>query len=202
MSMTPLRDELGKLFIQPNQLQQKSSQTEITQASPPPRSDLNAESAQILGQIIDRSRLAKGWGPLDPNTQSLAIQTWYEILNTASIPYKYWDELYRRAMAQRSKMIAAGKEPMDICPELLLAQWPELRDTVEWFKPAEKPSEICQRCGSSNFEFKWEESTGKILGVMGRCDHRPIVEGEWLWSHLKLGEPSTEKLARPLDSQG
>lgn len=84
---------------------------------------ITPDAEKILGTIIFRARLARGWNGYDAATQKLAVQTWFEILTTEKIPHQFYDELYRRACIYQAFMLQQGKEPPEMCAQLMLAQW-------------------------------------------------------------------------------
>lgn len=134
-------------------------------------------AVEILGQIIDRARLAKGWNPHPPDTQMLAIQTWFEILNVGKIPPCHYNELYRRATVQRSNVLSAGREPPDICPELLVAQWSNLKFEIERsqidsgkFLPTNAVS-VCGHCYGTGFRREYSIVHGRQIPGVVKCAH-------------------------------
>jgi hypothetical protein len=142
-----------------------------------PATVITTEAEKILGTIIFRTRLAKGWNGYDERTQKMAVMAWFEILNRQKIPPKYYDELYGRACDVRAVCLRNGKEPPEISAELMAAQWEGLAEEIrqkeidaERFLPATAESD-CPRCFGKNREFVYDEASGRILGVKNKpCD--------------------------------
>ena len=150
---------------------------------------MTTEIVKILGTIIFRTRLAKGWNGYDPKTQDMAIQTWFEILQTEKIPPEFFDELYRRACNFQAFQIQNGKDAPDMSAQLMLSQWiggnglrSELREREIAAKNRlpETAASKCPRCLGINMEIVFD-GDGKKLGSRPNCRHDKLKPGEWLW---------------------
>jgi len=106
----------------------------------------------------------------------LAVQTWFEILQTEKVPAEQYDALYRRACNYQAFIIQQGKEAPDMSAQLMLAQWiggnglrAELeRERIESGKYLPSNAEsVCKHCNGSGFR---EVIDGKYKGVK-KCNH-------------------------------
>jgi hypothetical protein len=132
-----------------------------------------------LGDVIDRWRLNLGWRPLDNDSQSLAIQSWFHVLESERVPAKAYNELFDRALKLRALRISQNQSVPDFGVELLLACWEgenglrrELRQReidAGRTLTANAPSK-CPHCFGGGMRYKFDEN-GKTLGVSGKCDH-------------------------------
>jgi hypothetical protein len=143
--------------------------------------------------VLDRWRLNLGWTPWDQHTARMAGESWIHSLDRERVPYKAYMELYERALGVRAKAMNQGREMPKMCVELLLSCWPQLEREIREKEiearnmlPATAESR-CPRCGGSGIETRWSD-TGICLGAGRRCDHRELVEGEWLWKQRKEGK--------------
>lgn len=154
---------------------------------------ITTEIERILGTIIFRSRLAKGWNGYDQKTQNFAIQTWFEILQTEKIPPEYFDELYRRACNFQAHVLQSGKEPPEMSAQLMLAQWLggaglqteiRAREIAAKNRLPETAESRCPRCFGTGIEYIYS-SSGEKLGCRPNCAHKPLQPGEWLPENLE-----------------
>lgn len=67
---------------------------------------------------------------LDDDSQEQAIRDWLEILNAARIPGKHYGELYLKSVEMRTGILQTGKTPPDISAELMVVQYPALRQEI------------------------------------------------------------------------
>jgi hypothetical protein len=147
------------------------------------------EAERILGTIIFRTRLAKGWNGYDRRTQDLAVQTWFEILNTEKIPPAAYDELYRRACSFQAAVIQSGREAPEMSAQLMLACWIGENGLLAEIKRheiearnrlPETAKSQCVRCFGTGMEYVYSAS-GERLGSRPGCKHEALKPGEWLW---------------------
>lgn len=124
--------EAIKTIIDQNNLTPKPSETAMRQSSqaltPAKPSELNA--GEILGDIFDRFYQQAGWNVLTDEERDLRIATGLEVLGAADVPPKYYDELYRRAMATRAKRKSEGETVFTLSAEDLAVEWHGLKNEL------------------------------------------------------------------------
>lgn len=137
------------------------------------------ENESALGDVIDRWRLNLGWRPLDNESQSLAIQSWFHILESENVPAAAYNELFDRAIKLRALRMSQNQSVPDFGVELLLACWEgenglrkelERRRIAEGKTLSQNAASQCRFCFGSGMRFRFDES-GKAVGIVGKCDH-------------------------------
>lgn len=110
----------------------------------------------------------------------MAVQTWFEILQTEGVPPAAYDELYRRACNQQAFVLRQGREMPEMSAQLMLSQWigeTGLRKELEQRKIREgrtlsqNAASSCKYCFGTGRRYKFDAETGKTLGITGKCDH-------------------------------
>jgi hypothetical protein len=150
------------------------------------------EQVQAMIDVLDRWRLNLGWKPWDFKTASMAAASWIASLNRQKVPAKAYMELYERSLEFRARALENGKQLPDMGSELLLSQWPMLEKEIREKEIASKSmlpetaESKCPRCLGTGLETTYS-LTGIRLGAGKRCDHRPLVEGEWLYQQREKG---------------
>lgn len=138
---------------------------------------ITPDAEKILGTIIFRTRLAKGWNGYEPRTQAMAVQTWHEILQTEKVPHQVYDELYRRACNFQAFILQTGKEPPEMSAQLMLSQWigesglrKELaeREIKSGKFLGENAESVCRYCHGSG----WRTIKEGNYSFAKKCDHR------------------------------
>jgi hypothetical protein len=159
---------------------------------------LSTKTAEILSNILDKTRLAKGWNPYDDASQNLAIQTWFEILEAAKIEPQSYNELYRRACLFRAEKIADGGNAPEISAELLVAFWKPLQTEIRQNRILSgkflgtNAASVCQYCFGSG----WRQiQDGGFYKTTARCDHgEPVwTEAELRWRELQENKSKSEE---------
>lgn len=108
--------------------------------------------------VINKSRMLNGWTTKTAQELDATIRTWAEVFDRYRIPYRHYDELYKRAFKWRvDQMHRDGKaEPMDAV--MLAACWPGLSDELKSRMVAEgryleaNAASDCERCFGSGME--------------------------------------------------
>ena len=126
----------------------------------------------------------------------MAVQTWFEILQTEKVPENAFDELYRRACQKQAVALGSGKEMPDMSAQLMLSCWIGdfgLRNEIRQrefdskkFLPSTAES-ICIRCDGTGLETIHSDN-GRNLGRRPGCKQQPLVPGEWLWKKAQENE--------------
>lgn len=176
--------------IQPNEQTQTLSQNPKNSTS---LSQISREEHLALFGIINKTRLLNGWTTRTAEELDATIRTWAEVFAKYNIPLAsdVLTRLYLKAFDVRQSALQKGDDPPPCDATLLVSQW-----TGEYGLAAEIKKErirekkyltsnaesVCPRCLGTNLERLFSDE-GKMLGVkMGAaCDHRELVEGEWLW---------------------
>ena len=127
--------------------------------------------------LVNKVRIAKGWGVLPGAEGEMTAKVWIELLDTESVPYTVYDELFRRAVSANANKRSQGVQPPEITPEYLLAFWvgseglrSEMAGSSAHDEEAEKRKSECRACFGTGMEYVWD-GDGTILGVKGKCKH-------------------------------
>jgi hypothetical protein len=156
-----------------------------------------AEYAQKVGNIISKSRLARGWNPYEGADHDLAVAAWLEILLAAGIPGGALNDCYKRAQENNARALAAGKDETSLTANALVAAWlMGVRDEYAARKNKNLkrlaqgetyPGQDCPRCYGLGREYLFDEN-GNPRGVGDACDHRRLEPGEGIYKKLG-GDP-------------
>lgn len=121
----------------------------------------NLRKKRILGGILNKYRLVKGWTMLSLEDAELMTMAWVEILDGERIPDSAYDDLYNASMRKINAMVADGKKAPDFDANLMASMWRadrELRD-----RHAPRPLSIvgsmsggCSRCLGTGWEYMKE----------------------------------------------
>jgi len=109
------------------------------------------------------------------------MKVWAEIFVDARIPGIHYNELYLKAVEVRTSFLQIGKTPPDITPDLLVAQYPSLRQEIAQKKAHEQQQNapddkrylvndgrvLCHNCLGTGFS---RLKKGNYWGVE-RCEH-------------------------------
>jgi hypothetical protein len=165
--------------------------TELTQtcsAIPANKSTRNTptkDEALALYALINRARALNGWKMQDFTALEKRMLVWWDALRQYRIPAEHWRELFDLAFDERQRKISDGKD-VPVEAALLVSCWSRphgLRETVEQRRVdagrtlAGNAASLCPRCHGNGREYKFDID-GKILGVVGPCDHRELSEEE------------------------
>lgn len=152
-------------------------QNEPTPKSSPPETLTSQDSPNPmwnhLSEIVDKSRRLKGWTVLDGDSQRVVVNDWAEILNAARVPGKHYGELYLRCAAYRAGFLQAGKTPPDISAELMVSQYPALRQEI-----AQQSSHLAQQNAPVNKRYLVEDGRIKCHYCLG-TGFRPTTRGNY-----------------------
>lgn len=174
-----------RTFFENHQISTPTIRTEIAVVS--------REQHVALFALINKTRMCNGWGTATAKELDATIQTWAEAFNQYKIPIEAYNDLYFRAFEVRQLSYRNGKEVPKMSAELLVSGWTGehgLRSELEQKRINEKrylpdvAASQCPRCLGFGRESVYDEKTGRILGVRLSCDHRPLIDGEYL--HKKL----------------
>jgi hypothetical protein len=132
------------------------------------------------------------------------IAVWYQKFAEYAVPIEAYTELFDLAFRYRAKQISRGDQPLPMDATLLIAQWigenglkkrMREREIDKRRTLPETAESRCPRCMGLGKEYVFD-AEGKQLGVKQTCDHRPLVEGEWLYQERerieKLGDKPIE----------
>lgn len=127
--------------------------------------------------LVNKVRIAKGWGVLPGAEGEMTARVWIELLDTEDVPASAYDELFKRAVTANANKRSQGVQPPEITPEYLLSFWVgleglkmQMRGVSEVDEEAEKRKRECGACFGTGMEYL-RDSNGKVLGVKGKCKH-------------------------------
>src|SRR6185369_5562068 len=88
------------------------------------QNSVRLNAAESVGRIFDKFRMAQGWrSDEDQENHEARILSWIEILGTARIEVRHYEDLYRRAMVNRGLRKATGESlSYWVTPEELIAE--------------------------------------------------------------------------------
>jgi hypothetical protein len=177
-------------------LQNRPNNSGVSTASTPPEFEL------ALLALINRSRALNGWGMRTLNDLEEEITVWYRKFAEYNVPINAYPELFDLAFKYRAVQISRGEKPLPMDATLLVAQWigenglrKQMRQRdidARNLLPATAESQ-CRRCLGLGKEYLYGQK-GDVLGVLPSCDHRPLVESEYLF---KVAEQ--ERNAKPIE---
>jgi hypothetical protein len=162
---------------------------------------VSREKLRAMLSVLNKRWLSKGWNAMErENAEPMAL-VFIERLNEENVPYQLYEELFNRSVKMRAQRMAQGLGCDDFSVDMMLACWPALRKEIREKEIASKSmlpetaESRCPRCMGLGKEYVFD-AEGKLLGVKQTCDHRPLVEGEWLYQERerieKLGDKPIE----------
>ena len=126
--------------------------------------------------LINKVRIAKGWGILPGEEGEVAAKVWIELLDTEGVPHTAYGELFRRAVTANANKRSQGVQPVEITPEYLLAFWvgsEGLRNEMAGVSGADEEAETrkaeCTVCEGTGWERQLKDGYWGVI----RCDHEP-----------------------------
>jgi hypothetical protein len=130
-----------------------------------------------LAALLNKQRLANGWGLLTQEQCEDMAPVWIEILDAERIPSNAYEELYIKAMRQIAKIQADGKKPPEFNATLLTSIWVGSSE-LRW-KYYPMPNQIvagselvvCKYCYNSGWEFVKESFPREVARC--RCGKIP-----------------------------
>lgn len=140
-----------------------------------------------LAGIINEVRMLKAWDVLPAGKADAYARVWAKVLNIAGVEPQYYPRLYKKAIERQLYCRQKGFDVPEITADFLASQWTVLEDEIKTERVksgrvlTSNAESQCPRCFGLSKENIFDEQTGRILGVKGTCDHRALVEGEWLW---------------------
>ena len=113
---------------------------------------------RVLGGILNKHRLTKGWAMLSVEDADLMTMAWIQVLDLERIPDTAYEAIYNGAMRKISSMVADGKKPPDFDANLMASIWRGDRDLREMFTPRVThnigmSSGGCSRCLGTGWEY-------------------------------------------------
>ena len=107
--------------------------------------------------VLNKRWLTLGWRALDPADSEPMALAWIEALNQAGVDWRYYGEIYRRAIDMRARQLASGQKADDFSVELFIAIWRAMREEVVAAQAErqlpEPEQERCDRCFGTGVEI-------------------------------------------------
>lgn len=122
-------------------------------------------------ELINKVRIAKGWGVLAPEEAEVTATVWIELLDIHGIPARAYGELFKRAVSANAIKRSRGEQPAEITPEYLLGFWigPDgLKNEMRGDSDDDEERTNCPICSGTGWK---QVGKGKDSGVV-RCDHK------------------------------
>jgi hypothetical protein len=124
------------------------------------------EKIRAMAGILNKFRLAQGWGMLAVSEAEKMVMVWIEILDLHKIPAKAYPALYTTAMKVRAGTIAKGKPAPDLNAELLASLWLSDPEISKQSSPKALTTSIpCKHCKDTG----WRLIEG--TNAVARCRH-------------------------------
>lgn len=73
--------------------------------------------------VLDKRWLSQGWRPMEKETAQAMAVVWIEALDLANIPFRHYEELFRRAVKLRARRYEQGLKCDDFSVDLMIACW-------------------------------------------------------------------------------
>jgi hypothetical protein len=142
--------------------------------------------------VLNERWLSQGWRVMDRKDAEPMALIWIRQLDLEGVPYRQYEELYRRSVQLRANRMAQGLKCDDFSVDLMLACWPALQQELKQREVATgrtltgNAETQCPRCFGTGLENRFDID-GRVIGVVtGRaCDHRSVDEGEPLFAVLQ-----------------
>lgn len=134
-----------------------------------------AEKMRAVCNVINKIRIAKGWGILPASEAELSASVWLEILDRHFVPHEVYNELYNMAISANARKRSEGRDAPELTPEYLISFWvgleglkTQMARVSEAHQLTENTGEPCKLCGGTG--WKEAEKDG-IYRSVTRCHH-------------------------------
>jgi hypothetical protein len=138
----------------------ESRSTEALSTSTLPRQSLGVSREKINAMlaVLNKRWLTQGWRVMDTKDSEPMALAWIDILDAAGIPYRYYEDLYKRSLVLRSRRMEQGLECDSFSADMMVACWRAMSAELEQklveehrYLPSTAASD-CQRCFGSGME--------------------------------------------------
>lgn len=126
--------------------------------------------------VINKIRIAKGWGILPASEAELSASVWLEILDRHHVPHEVYNELYNLAISANARKRSEGRDAPELTPEYLISFWvgleglkTQMARESEARLLTENAGEPCKHCGGTG--WREDQNDGHYRSVK-RCDHK------------------------------
>ena len=154
-----------------------SERCELSISTPPRKSlGVSREKLSAMVQVLAKRWLSQGWRVMDEEDSEPMALVCNESLDSERIPFRYYEELYRRSVKLRSRRLAQGLKCDDFSVEMMIACWPSLAGEIREREKAERrflpanAESTCELCFGSGMRKKINENDPKLSGYVV-CDH-------------------------------
>jgi hypothetical protein len=123
--------------------------------------------------VLNKRWLSQGWRAMDPKDSEPMAVVFIEALNDAEVPYRHYDELYRRAVKMRAQRYSEGLKCDDFSVDMMIACWPSLRREIRQQEIdtgrtlTANAESICRHCLGTG----WRPIDDSQNAAVKKCDH-------------------------------